>query len=88
MSFGAEPRRLWSWLGLVCVLACSRESEPATYQDCLLRHLKAGMSERAVSLVTGACRDKFPVVEAPLRSLPRQALDKLRGRFGPDPHLD
>ena len=33
---------------------------PKTYEDCILAHVKAGMSNTAASVVTRACRAKFP----------------------------
>lgn len=49
-------------LGLILIgmtmLACS-EAEPKSYEDCILKKVKAGMSDTAVALVTQACHSKF-----------------------------
>lgn len=66
-------------------VSCKRE--PNNFSDCILRSVKAGMSESAVRLVTVACRQKFPEVEGhhnqALPELPEVAKNKLTGHFGP-----
>lgn len=66
--------------------SCRRE--PRDFNDCVLEHVKSGMSDEAVLLVTQACRDKFPErteaeqPEPPLVDLPAEATSLLTGRFG------
>ncbi|HTG36922.1 MAG TPA: hypothetical protein VLB76_28735 [Thermoanaerobaculia bacterium] len=66
-------------------IACKRE--PSDFSDCILRSVKAGMSEGAVRLVTVACRQKFPETEnrhnRALTELPESAKNRLTGHFGP-----
>jgi len=69
-----------------CLASCRRE--PGDFNDCVLEHVKSGMSGEAVLLVTQACRDKFPErtaaeqPEPPLVDLPAEAKALLSGRFG------
>ena len=48
--------------GVVAVLAvvlAGCNDEPKTYDDCILKHVKAGMDKVAVLAVTRSCREKF-----------------------------
>jgi len=40
------------------VISCS--SEPKNFDDCILKHVKAGMSDSAANLLFRTCRNKFP----------------------------
>lgn len=70
-------------LALCWSIACKQE--PADFNDCILQSVKPGMSERAVQLLTRACRQKFPEGEShqALPDLPEEARVKLTGHFGP-----
>lgn len=69
----------------ICWLAACRR-EPANFNDCILHSVKSGMSERAVQLVTRACREKFPEegdnTTRMLLEFPDDARNKLNGHFG------
>jgi hypothetical protein len=67
----------------VLILACGG---PRDYNDCILRSVKPGMTERAVALVTNACAQKFPTssdqTAKGLAQLPSEARERLTGRLG------
>ena len=68
----------------VCIAiqaACSRP--PATYEDCVLRNVKDGMSDAAVVTVTRICRTEFPSAKPQDRPLEPSELRSLTGRAGP-----
>ena len=65
--------------------ACAKA--PASYEDCILQKVRAGMSDGAVRLVTFACREKFPEIPphlAPgLESVPTEVRGRLTGHLVP-----
>jgi hypothetical protein len=74
-------------LAATVVLSCS--GAPKNYDDCILKHVKAGMDQAAVLVVTRSCREKFPVdgsagtSAAPAeRTLSALELHQLTGRAG------
>ena len=44
---------------VVAVTACNRAVAMESYADCVLAHVTEGMDERAVSVISSACRTKF-----------------------------
>src|SRR5688572_8194000 len=61
------PLQSVMWLGLTLAAlspAGCAAPQPTTYEDCVLAHVKAGMSNEAVSTATEACRAKFPLPAA------------------------
>jgi hypothetical protein len=66
--------------------ACS--PEPDTYDDCILKNVKPGMSDYAVSRVAEACRNRYSKArsmrgEGSLVDLPAEAREKLTARLRP-----
>lgn len=55
-----ETRVLKLFMVVGLVVSCSEE--PEDYEDCILRHVKSGMTKGAVAAVASACREKFPEV--------------------------
>lgn len=69
---------------MLTLVAC--QCDPSSYNDCILKAVKAGMSDSAVRLVKVACRQKFPeepTPRVPATPLPDEAKAKLKGRLGP-----
>ncbi len=70
----------------VCIAIHAACSRPASYEDCVLRNVKDGMSDEAVVTVTRICRTQFPSVAATKpkdRPLEPSELRSLTGRAGP-----
>ena len=52
-------RALLAWAALS--LSGCAAAPPATYADCVLAHVRAGMAKEAVQIACEACRQKFPL---------------------------
>lgn len=72
-----------SFLTIAILIAC--ESEPQSYDDCILKYLKEDMNEMATRAIINSCSDKFSQQEKesfdlPTRELTEEEIDNLGGR--------
>lgn len=86
MSESSSPARTSVLVALV-LLFTGCTSEPKSYDDCILKYVKAGMDTAAVAAVMNSCQKKFPAVEVSSkkatsseRSLDASELAALSGR--------
>ena len=68
-------RTRWLLLAGLVLSACA--PQPNSYEDCILRYEKPGLSSAAAVAVREACRAKFPWT-ADSELLPAEALAKLK----------
>ncbi len=64
-------------VALLAVLAGGCSNEPDTYYECILETVTAGMEDSAVSVLSKACRSKFPrkdILDRPCTETEQSAL--------------
>ena len=78
-----NPLNHWQIGSLLFFGLVSCDKTPTDFNDCLLRYIKIGMNDSAVSALVMSCRNKFPEKKIPERELSAMELLAITGRGAP-----